>query len=137
MKNFQLHKDGFRFRTGTEGEIVEISLGYQKGGTNLFNYKQEARGIYLHVMPLTLEKQENGIVIEQFTISGDRSKSGAKFFLLPLARKSAKQIETVAAKVDALAADFAHHFESNPDRTSVLVWMQQKLRELFPLPVSA
>jgi hypothetical protein len=131
MKNFTPHRDGFRFRAATEGDIVEISLGYNKGGVNHWNGKNEARGIYLFVTPRTLEKRENGITVESFTISGDKSISGAKMFVLALGRASKTRMQSVAETLDNYAPVYAAQFESM--KANALPMILLSLRELFPL----
>lgn len=131
MKNLTPHQDGFRYRTGDNGDIVEISLGYNKGGSNSWSGKNEARGIYLYVTPRTLEKRENGITIESFMVTADRNLSGAKIFVLALGRASKTRMQSVAETFDAFAPVYAAQFQSM--KANALPSILLSVRELFPL----
>jgi len=43
--------------TGNPGEFIAVSISYNEGGINYFNYKEERRGFYLHV---TVEERKDG-----------------------------------------------------------------------------
>jgi hypothetical protein len=47
MINLQPHKDGYRYRTGEVGEVVEVEVTYYKD--------MRKRGVYVAVRPITLK----------------------------------------------------------------------------------
>jgi hypothetical protein len=61
-----------------------IELRYNLGGFNYFTYKQEPRGYYLSVSPVTLE-QRDGYTLESFT-----AFTGTKYLVKEVTRKSEK-----------------------------------------------
>lgn len=61
---------------------LQIEVYYSKGGMNFFNYKEEPRGYYAAVTPVTLE--DNIISFSCF--------SGRKYFLLEVNRKSERSM---------------------------------------------
>ncbi|MFZ9296645.1 MAG: hypothetical protein ACO259_10630 [Bacteroidia bacterium] len=80
MKNYELIKDNLN---------LKIEVYYNKGGQNYFTYKNEARGYYLSVTPVNVEKRENNIVIECYT-----AFSGVKVLLNEVQRQSEKGYKT-------------------------------------------
>lgn len=86
-----------------KGEVVDfgdklykISVSYNKGGMNYFNYKQEARGYYVHVMTGVDRKERNGFISEGMMMFG-----GFKICLCTVKRASAKTEAAVVAQVAA------------------------------------
>lgn len=75
-----------RIPTTEENGFIEVSVSYSKGGVNFATYKNEKRGYWLHVQPLTI--QGNWV---QFT-----GFSGVKQFVKEANRFSQKQLEAVA-----------------------------------------
>lgn len=63
---------------------LKIEVYYSLGGYNLFTYKQEPRGYYVSVSPVT-RSERNGCVMESFT-----AFSGIKQCIKPVARRSKK-----------------------------------------------
>ena len=75
----------------TSATHLRVETDYTKGGLNLFTYKQERRGYYLHITPV--ERRGNMESFVAFT--------GNKFLLKEVSRKSAKaerEAEAIAAK---------------------------------------
>lgn len=69
---------------------IEASVYYSLGGMNYFTYKQEQRGYYISIVPVT---RERGMI--SFT-----AFTGRKGCCLPAKRQSAKQAETAKAIFD-------------------------------------
>jgi len=81
---------------------LKIMVDYQKGGINYFNGCVENRGAFVYVSPCT---HSNGV--EGCFINGDTHTMGVKFFIKPMGRNNAKQIEKIAAVVMPLAERIA------------------------------
>lgn len=73
---------------GTGATHLRIDLDYSKGGYNYFTYKEEKRGYYIHVSPVT----KSGYM-ESYA-----AFSGVKACLLEVTRKSSKA-EAEALKI--------------------------------------
>ena len=81
---------------GTNYEL-KIQVYYDKGGMNYFTSRPEARGYYLSVSPVQVERRENGIMVESYA-----AFSGIKALVLPVQRqspKAEKQAEELAVKM--------------------------------------
>jgi hypothetical protein len=70
---------------------LEVEVYYDKGGTNWYSGREEARGIYLRVGPIAIR---NGF--ELFLIGGN---CGRKKFLEGATRLNRKRVEQLAASV--------------------------------------
>ena len=92
MTNLQRRPDGsWRWRSGDSGDIVEVEVAYDLGGSNFFTGSTMRRGVYVNVTPKRIEA---GMVrTTAFT--------GGRFFIVPLDRKNARTIDAVAAKLDS------------------------------------
>lgn len=74
---------------------IKVETDYSLGGMNLWTYRNEPRGYYLHVSPVE-RSERNGIVMEGFM-----AFSGIKKLLKEVSRKSAKaeqEAEKLAAQ---------------------------------------
>lgn len=74
---------------------IKIETSYSLGGMNLWTYRNEPRGYYLHVSPVE-RSERNGIIMEGFMMF-----SGIKKLLKEVSRKSAKaerEAEDLAAQ---------------------------------------
>jgi hypothetical protein len=81
---------------GTDYEL-KIQVYYDKGGMNYFTSRPEARGYYLSVSPVQVERRDNGIMVESYA-----AFSGIKALVLPVQRqspKAEKQAEELAQKM--------------------------------------
>lgn len=80
-----------RIPTNVAGKFIEIELYYSKGGYNVFTYKNESRGYYVRICPVTVERNMVSFV----------AFSGTKLCVHECSRKSAKaEREAVAAAND-------------------------------------
>jgi hypothetical protein len=76
---------------------IRVELRYNLGGYSMATYKEESRGYYLHVTPVT-RYERDGIQWEQFT-----AFTGVKQCVLTVSRKSAKaerEAEEKAARIE-------------------------------------
>lgn len=67
------------------GKTFRVEVIYTKGGINYFTCKVNKRGYYLNIRPVTLEKRDNGIVIESFELFG-----GVSYMIAEVKRQSDK-----------------------------------------------
>jgi len=94
---------------------LEVELRYELGGINYATYKEERRGIYLHLD--TVERGSNFIRRTIFSdISGGDYKTG-KILVKEMKRKSKKQMMDVFEAVD---------FEEIKD-----IWFSREYNELW------
>ena len=76
---------------------LKIEVNYSLGGYNCFTGRQENRGYYLHVVPVTRETRD-GYALESFT-----AFSGIKQCVKTVTRKSAKaeaEAEEKASRIE-------------------------------------
>ena len=66
---------------------LKVSLYYSTGGINYFTSRNEARGYYLSVSPVRIEKRDYGNTIATSLMSG------VKDLVLEVTRQSDKQME--------------------------------------------
>lgn len=102
----------FSYQDKPEGEeVFKADLYYAMGGINYFNYKTEPRGIYFSISAVKIELRD-GMRIESFMMFGNK---GRKTLLLPLERKSAKQLEKLAALIAAKVAEIVELYKTDED----------------------
>ena len=77
-----------RIPTNMPGKFIEVELYYSKGGYNVFTYKNESRGYYARICPVTVERNMVSFV----------AFSGTKLCVYECSRKSTKsEREAIAA----------------------------------------
>lgn len=81
---------------------LKIEVRYEKGGYNYFTYKEDPRGVYVSISPVTLEGRPGGYQMELYTV---------KFCAKELKRKSDKAVQEVAAKLEPKAEQIARAWE--------------------------
>lgn len=83
-----------RTSLGMKGEAKEefliVSLTYQLGGVNWFTGRDEGRGFYVHVSPITEEKHDG------YTMRGFSIGTGLKTMVSPARAFSLKTLENLA-----------------------------------------
>ncbi len=80
-----------RIPTNIAGKFIEVELYYSKGGWNCFTCKQESRGYYVRICPITVERNMVSFI----------AFSGTKLCIHECSRKSAKaEREAIAAAND-------------------------------------
>jgi hypothetical protein len=79
-----------------DGKVVRVTVSYTKGGLNMFTYKEDKRGYWMHIQPMRIETSSNG-----FTVSHYMPMSGRRMLVLEAARFSASGL----AKARGMAAD--------------------------------
>lgn len=94
-------------KTNKENTEVKIELKYNLGGLNYWNYKQEARGYYLHIQPLQIEKLES-CIIESYECF-----SGYKALILETKRKSDKAYNIALEMLKAKKAEMLEVITKN------------------------
>lgn len=82
-------------KTNKENTEVKIELKYNLGGLNYWNYKTEARGYWLHIQPMQIEKHES-CIIESY-----QCFSGYKALILETKRKSDKAYSTALEMINS------------------------------------
>jgi hypothetical protein len=86
-------------KTNKENTEVKIELKYNLGGLNYWNYKTEARGYWLHIQPLKIERQQ-GCTIESYNCF-----SGYKALILETKRKSDKAYNTALEMINSKVSE--------------------------------
>jgi len=86
-------------REGHEYNTLKIEARYTKGGMNCSNYKEEPRGIYVHVRP-TFIKHERGFQSESCMLFA--KDGGFKMLVKPLKRLSTKKVNAVQEALNGL-----------------------------------
>lgn len=107
-----INKSGEVVEFGTE--LYKISVGYNKGGMNYWNYKTERRGYYVHFQP-NVTRSTGDIISESFTMLDG---SAFKVLLREVKRASAKTEAEVCKKVESLIADIARIVSSSRDENA-------------------
>lgn len=80
---------------GARATHLKIEVYYSLGGSNCYTYRNEKRGYYLSVSPVTREAR-GGCMMESYT-----AFTGTKYCVLPVTRQSAKS----AAQAVKMAED--------------------------------
>lgn len=115
MHNFHPTRQGeYMYRTGDEGEVVEVRVYHAAGGRNWFNGGVEPRGVYVSITPKELERTETG-----FSVARQLLGSGIKFFAVETTRKSPKKIKQVAELLDPHVAELAGRWRAEEQMTNV------------------
>lgn len=83
---------------GRDATHLKIKLYYDLGGQNAWTYQQDARGYYLSVTPVKIERR-NGVTLESFV-----AFTGAKKCVKTVSRKS----EKAAAQAAENAQNYIH-----------------------------
>lgn len=117
MINLQLHKDGFRYRTGEAGEVIEVEVTYYKN--------MRRRGVYVSIRPITLS---DGFISYVLT-------SGTNTLAMELARSTPKKVLLVAQTIDPVAAELAQLFAT--DKPGALALLQSAIDKLTLAAVGA
>jgi hypothetical protein len=107
---FTQHNSKFRYQDKEQGEeVFKAEVYYALGGSNMFTYKQEPRGIYFSISAVKIELRD-GMKIESFMVFQNK---GLKTLILPLERKSAKQLAGIVAKLEPHVAEIVELFKTD------------------------
>lgn len=83
-------KDGikkfYKVKNNPNVTHLKAEVYYNLGGTNVFTYKNEARGYYMSISPVKREDR-GGYVMESYT-----AFTGLKQLVVPVQRKSQKKL---------------------------------------------
>jgi hypothetical protein len=93
--------------TSGDANVVRVQLTYNKGGFNLWTYKEEERGLYLSVSPLRIEHGD-GYITTSYT-----GFSGIKQLVKPLKRFSQKQLDTFEPEQETIDTLVNHVISKN------------------------
>ena len=110
----------------TEPYELELNLTYSLGGTNMFTYKPEKRGYYLHI---TVVKREQSCITRQLhgNLDGSNLKSG-KILIKEVGRKSNK---TYTNLVKSLDFDYISEKWLNHEYTKVFDYLTEPNNNTF------
>lgn len=89
-REVEIERTSLGIKYGEKEEFLIVSLNYQLGGVNWFTGRDEGRGFYIHVSPITEEKRD-GHTMRGFTIG-----SGLKSMAQPAKAFSQKSLERIA-----------------------------------------
>jgi hypothetical protein len=78
-----------------DGKVVRVTVSYTKGGLNMFTYKEDKRGYWMHIQPMRVTVS-NGFITSHYIPT-----SGRRMLVLEAARFSAAGL----AKAKGMAAD--------------------------------
>ena len=107
----------YRYSTADEGNVIESSVYYTKGGSCFFSGGQIRRGIFIDFSPTKIEKRD-GYSTRTIELFGGK---GIKFFVLPLKAGNAKRLQLVADFFAPHIATLAAAYATNPEGTKVKV----------------
>lgn len=101
--------------TNTQGQEdecthIECCLYYSLGGNNPFTYRDEARGYYLGINPVTVREYGDGA-----RSVGFMAFHGRKMLLVECARKSKKSEQQAVALFDAKAQEVIRQLYPNAE----------------------
>lgn len=94
--------DTIRIPTNIAGKFIEVELYYSKGGYNVFTCKNESRGYYVRICPITVERNMVSFI----------AFSGTKVCIHECSRKSAKAEREAIAAVNDEYRDLVSHLVS-------------------------
>lgn len=94
--------EAHRIPTNIAGKFIEVELYYSKGGYNVFTYKNESRGYYVRICPITVERNMVSFI----------AFSGTKVCIHECSRKSAKAEREAIAAVNNEYRDLVSHLVS-------------------------
>ena len=81
---------------------LKVYVDYEKEGGNAMYGSYDDGGIYVYLKPVHREG-----CVTTYSFLGNKYESGFKYLVKPLNRKSQKQIDLAAAKIEPLVNDFA------------------------------
>ena len=97
---------------------IDISITYNKGGINYFNYKDEKRGYYLHFSPCKIIDYGNNCIGKQTQPFHKRSW---KLLICPVNRKSDKKLAQLNDILDRYANDILEDYEESDTKCAQTV----------------
>lgn len=94
--------EAHRTPTNIAGKFIEVELYYSKGGYNVFTCKNESRGYYVRICPITVERNMVSFI----------AFSGTKVCIHECSRKSAKAEREAIALVNGECRDLVSRLVS-------------------------
>lgn len=138
MRNFQERgnvrnsRKDFVFLPAEEGRMVKMTISFRDGGMNMFDYKNEARGIQLVVTVVNVTNYPGGRM-EQ---SSPMSDTNFRVLLQPLGRYNKKKMDEMVDSFDDFAPEFARLWLEDDTRYEARELLIEKLKEVGS-PVAA
>lgn len=105
-KSRQKMKKYFETNQIPDSTHIAVELFYSKGGYNYFTGKQESRGVWLSLRPVTYEVKDG------YTSESYMGFSGIKFLIKEMARKNQKQIDRIENELKNIIDDLVFHYEA-------------------------
>lgn len=118
MQNFKVRGSAhnnrvrYQFYPATEGEMVKLDIHHRDGGTNMFSYKHEAKGIEISITQVKVQKVGNGMISEQ---SAPMADGNCRLLIAELGRYNAKKLEKVALAFDEAAPEISKLWTEDRD----------------------
>lgn len=104
-------------------DTVEISINYNLGGLNYYNYKEEKRGYYIHFTPCNVREEKYG-TIKETELFNNKS---FKYLIMPVNRKSDKKLKILQDILNKYLDKLVENYEiSNENAISFLTNIMYK-----------
>lgn len=108
----------YHYRDKPEGDVIEASVYYTKGGANFLSGNQTRRGIFIDFYPCRIEKRESGITMKSFALFDN---GGLKFLVMPLARMSDRHLAAAVQKFNPYIEQLVELWRTNKPEAIRLV----------------
>lgn len=92
---------------GRKRKLIKVELFFNAGGMNFSNYKNETKGLYILIKPVTCEDFDN------YSTEMSTAFSGVKYLVKPMGRFSQKQLDGFVPEGEQLIEAIAHVLEKN------------------------
>lgn len=103
-------------------DTVEISINYNLGGLNYYNYKEEKRGYYIHFTPCNVREEKYG-TIKETEIFHNKS---FKCLIMPVNRKSDKKLKILQDILDKNLNELVENYEISNNAAYLFVNIMYK-----------
>lgn len=90
-----------------DNQKLEISIGYQEGGINWANHKQEERGLYVHFSLVKIEERGAFQSVSRMLFAG----TNYKILALPMTRRNAKTQEALESFLDKFKDSMVQYYK--------------------------
>lgn len=103
-------------------DTVEITIDYNPGGINYFNYKEEKRGYYIHFTPCRVREDKFGS-IKETELFHNRS---FKCCIMPVERKSKKKLQMLQDILNLHIEELVESYEISNNSAYIFITMIYK-----------
>jgi hypothetical protein len=121
----------YQYFSGEEGDVIEVSLYYAKGGDSYFGEGNDPRGIRMSLNPIKLEKrvdsQGNSYTSSIMTVEIGGPNRGISAVVLEMLRGNPKKLLEAAEFLDDTLAMAANTWQT--DRPAARVELLSKIDE--------